>query len=268
VGGAIALASPSPRLSWTPVREIFCVQCMFAVTKRYSERKMSLGEVVDEQHEATLRERKKLATRRALRAHAVELFAREGFSKVTVEDIAAVAGVSPRTFFNYFPSKEAVLLGPGPRCAEDIRRQVLAQPPSLSPLEALAAVLVSQAASMAQELREMGQDPRELFQLMKAAADDPDFRAARAAQMATVERALAEGLAERMGVDSESDPYPFLLASSAVAAAKTAIFLWASRGGDVPLAALTKSALESLGNGLERGCDSLRDILNRGERTR
>jgi AcrR family transcriptional regulator len=241
---------------------------MFALPKGYSGCKMSLDQATDEQHEATLRERKKIATRRALRMHAVELFARKGFSKVTVEDIAAAAGVSPRTFFNYFPSKEAVLFGSDLHSAEDIRRQIVVQPPSLSPLEALITVFASQAAATAEELREMGQDPHELFELMKAAADDPDFRAARAAQMATLERALAEGLAERMGVDSERDPYPFLLASSAVAAAKTAIFLWASRGGDVPLATLTKSALESVGKGLERDCDPLRDALNNGERTR
>ena len=52
----------------------------------------------------SLRERKKLATRRLLRRTTLELVARHGFPNVTVEDIAEAADVSPRTFFNYFPS--------------------------------------------------------------------------------------------------------------------------------------------------------------------
>lgn len=53
-----------------------------------------------------LRERKKRATRSALQSSAVALFRRHGPDAVTVEDICADAGVSPRTFFNYFSTKE------------------------------------------------------------------------------------------------------------------------------------------------------------------
>lgn len=59
----------------------------------------------------SLRERKKSATRKAIEDAAWDLFSERGYTATSVDDIAERAGVAPRTFFRYFPNKEAVLYG-------------------------------------------------------------------------------------------------------------------------------------------------------------
>ena len=58
-----------------------------------------------------LRERRRLATQAEIEQVALDLFARHGSERTTVDDIAAAAGVSPRTFFRYFATKEDAALG-------------------------------------------------------------------------------------------------------------------------------------------------------------
>ena len=62
----------------------------------------------------TLRERRRVETTHLIREAALKLARDKGVAQVTVEAICAVVGVSPRTFFNYFPFKEAVFVMPAP----------------------------------------------------------------------------------------------------------------------------------------------------------
>ena len=82
-----------------------------------------------------LRERKKLRTRAAIQKEALRLFLKKGYEETTIEDIAEAVEISPSTFFNYFPSKEAVVF------QDDLDPLIIAefnaQPPSVSPIAAL-----------------------------------------------------------------------------------------------------------------------------------
>jgi AcrR family transcriptional regulator len=203
----------------------------------------------------SLRERKKQATRRLLRRAALELVAERGLTNVTVEDIAEAADVSPRTFFNYFPSKEAALFGGDPERAAELREGIVTEAPGQPALDALRVVLTRDSEAMADELRSLGGDPADWLRRMKVARTDPHVRAAHAAQMAMIERAIAEGLAARLGTDQETDPYPGVLAAAGVAVVRACLTFWAGAGGAAPLGQLIDQAFAALANGLPENTD-------------
>lgn len=86
-----------------------------------------------------LRERKKAGTRTAIQHHAVRLFREQGYDATSIEQIADAAGVSHRTVFRYFPTKESLVTADdtGARLAAACR----AQPAGLGPVAALRAAL-------------------------------------------------------------------------------------------------------------------------------
>jgi len=213
----------------------------------------------------SLRERKKLATRRMLRRAALVLVAERGLANVTVEDIAEAADVSPRTFFNYFPSKEAVLFGGDPDRAAELREGVASGSPGKSALDALCAVLTRDSEAMADELRSLGGDPADWLRRMKVARVDPHVRAAHAAQMAMIERAIAEGLAARLGTDQETDPYPGVLAAAAVSMVRACLTFWAGTSGATPLGQLIDEAFKALAAGFPENSDLRRIMANATE---
>jgi len=219
------------------------------------ERTMTLASTASAgEPRASLRERKKLATRRSLRRIALDLVAERGFSHVTVEEIAEAADVSPRTFFNYFPSKEAALFGADPDRGAAVRERIVHQAPGEPMMDVLRMVMASEARVVADELSELGGDPVDWHDRMKAARADPHLRAAHAAQMAMVERAIAEALAERLGTDPERDPYPGLLAAMATGVFRSSMTFWAGSGGTVPLDQLVDLAFRALADGLPERC--------------
>jgi AcrR family transcriptional regulator len=196
------------------------------------------------------RDRKKQATRRALRNAALELVAQRGFAHVTVEDIAEAADVATRTFFNYFPSKESAVIGADPERIEEVRTNLLARPPAESPLQALRWVAVEYAAAIDEEFDDLGEGREAWFRRFCIVREDPDLLGAFVGHITEVERSLVGALAERLGKDPAHDPYPALVTATVFAAARVAALYWSANGGVDSLARLTGAAIDSLATGL------------------
>jgi AcrR family transcriptional regulator len=98
---------------------------------------------------AGLRGRKKDRTRAMLIDAAIELCKRQGFERTTVEQIAAVADVSPRTFSRYFATKEDVILALNADLVDAIAARLVRQPAELSELDALRAAQIDMVRATA-----------------------------------------------------------------------------------------------------------------------
>lgn len=188
----------------------------------------------------SLRERKKQETRELLVEAAWALFDRHGFDQVTVDDIAAEADVSPRTFFRYFGSKEAVLFGDQEPMLDEVRVAIASRPPSEPALVAVRESLLSLAHHHERNR------PAHLARA-RLAADAPAIGAyQRTVLQPAWEDALAEGLADHLGVVVDRDLRPRLIAGVAIAAAAAALSAWLAEDGEVDAVELLRAAFVEL----------------------
>lgn len=190
-----------------------------------------------------LRERKKAETRRALSSAALRLACERGPDGVTVDEIAVAAGVSPRTFFNYFASKEDAIVGVAPAEVSELLSDLVDRPESEPPLDALRAVCRSAAVRL-----EATAD--ELWARHQLTQEHPSLAARRAAAFGEVERRLAGEIARRTGRDLDRDPYPALVVGAAIGALKVGLSVWQERGRTEPLVDVLDEAFGHIERGL------------------
>ncbi|WP_328842122.1 TetR/AcrR family transcriptional regulator [Nakamurella leprariae] len=166
-----------------------------------------------------LRERKKDATRRALVDAARDLVAARGYQQVTIADITEAAGVSRRTFSNYFTSKADCVAAAGPALAADLLDQVRAADPAL-PLDQLVRSALRQVAV------QFGGTPG-VFLLM--APDEPELQAAELQADEEVGEHVSQLVAERVGLDLD-DIRVELVVQFALLACRRAAQRWVAAG--------------------------------------
>lgn len=187
---------------------------------------------------AGLRERKKLETHRALVRAAHDLVTDAGLDGVTVDQIAAAAGVSTRTFFNYFSSKEEAVVALDPTFVAEQVAALRARPVEESPVEALRAALFSHGGP--DETLRRWRHRHELV------AGNPRLFALNLATRAAVSAALGEVLAEREGIDPEESARAHMLVAAVLATTYTAIEWWLASDGSRPLTSVVEEAFDLL----------------------
>jgi AcrR family transcriptional regulator len=193
--------------------------------------------------EPGLRERKKQDTRASLAAATLELAVEHGLAAVTVEQIAARAGVSYRTFFNYFSGKEEALLRPDGSSGSTFAARLLDQDPALPALAAA-------RAALHEELTVLEED-RAAWQLRLTVIARDESLLPRLVQLgATNEREMVAAIAARTGQDAERDLYPALLGAVLGTSVRVTLARWHRLGGRVPLQRLLDEALDLLAAGL------------------
>lgn len=161
-----------------------------------------------------LREYKKEKTRLALLDAALSLFLEQGYEATTIEQIAGVVEVSPRTLFRYFTGKEHFALWFHDRMEEVIHRELAArprhEPPFASLLHALRGTLRDMAASTPEE-------SRRFLELRRLHESDPALAGRSVARGAETEQRLAAEIARRTG-RADDDRLPHLMVAFAMAA--------------------------------------------------
>lgn len=193
-----------------------------------------------------LRERKKRATRMALSQATIALCVQRGWDAVTVEDIAAAADVSVRTFRNYFSGKaEAFAASHLERAllvAEELRTR-----PAEEPLwDAITGAVRTRFAGSADGPSNHGPWRTALRLILAEPALQGEFLKAEA----SAQRELAAAIAERLGLDVDKDMYPKLVATVTGSAIGVATEHWLLSDEDVPVGDLIDEALARVVAGL------------------
>lgn len=166
-----------------------------------------------------LRERKKLATRRALREAAVRLTLERGLENVTVEAISAEADVSPRTFFNYFATKEDALLDDVPvSLDEEARAAFVSGGPTGVFTEDLGSLLMASLLVSG----DLGKQRADIALRRQLVDREPHLLPGLLSRFHDVERSVAAAMAEREGVAAE-DARSQVAAAAAMSAMRHAM---------------------------------------------
>ncbi|HKA85252.1 MAG TPA: TetR family transcriptional regulator [Acidimicrobiales bacterium] len=172
---------------------------------------------------ASLRERKKARTREAIIDAALNLFERNGYDNTTIEDIAAAAEVSPRTFFRYFESKLDLIMTRTDSHADDFGPLLADRPAGESLLDALREVLLSQLDAQLDDplvLRE--------FQVMLST---PSLRTMAREHFYEEEAGLVSGVAAHLGLD-EDDLASHVIGAMIAGALWATVNRWVAEGAE------------------------------------
>jgi mycofactocin system transcriptional regulator len=179
-------------------------------------------------------------SRRELRLIALRLFAERGFDNTTIEQIAAEAGVSERTFFRYFTTKASVLWSDFETEVETIRDSLASVPDDVPLMDAVRGAVVAANHYHADDVTEMRLR-------MHLIATVPALSFGAAEHYEAWERAISEFAGKRLDQPAES-LYPLCVGRAVLAACRAAYDRWSARA-DSDLTVYLDAALTALASG-------------------
>ncbi|MDR7381934.1 TetR/AcrR family transcriptional regulator [Promicromonospora iranensis] len=173
----------------------------------------------------SLRERTRRAVHAEITDTALRLFAEQGFEATTVEQIATAAGISRRSFFHYFRSKEDVVLGDLEALGRRVRDALEARPESESAWDALREALKT--------LHAPGSGAVTALEIADMYADAPSLRAKHLEKHLRWQELFAPDIERRLGIapGTTADPRARAVIAAALACLDTAVEAWRESGG-------------------------------------
>ena len=188
-----------------------------------------------------LRQRRRAFTADEIERVAIELFAARGFAEVTVDEIAEAAGISPRTFFRYFPTKAHVVRAHQRRLVDRLVRALAARPADEGPVTALREAFL--ATRRCGPRIGSGSCSSDGCWRAPATSATSGSRPDRTDELVAI-------VAEHAGLDPVTDLRPAVVVAAMTGAAQAAFRAWVESGGTVELATMVADALDLLNGGL------------------
>jgi AcrR family transcriptional regulator len=193
-----------------------------------------------------LRERKKQRTRATLAREALRLYTEQGFAETTIEQVAAAADVSPRTFFRYFATKEDAVLS-------DHEARLAAVRDAFAVRDGAEPISAPVRRALLGMLQQVTGDRAEGLARAVLVTTEPSVAARSLELQGVYEDEIARAIAERLAVDPETDPRPRVVAGAALGALRAAMGAWVRSGGEADPRGLIEGGLRLLETGIGMG---------------
>lgn len=190
--------------------------------------------------ETTLWDRQRLAARAEITSTALGLFLDQGFEATTIEEIVSKCGVSRRSFFRYFGSKEDIVLGDLVTRGEQVAAAVEARPSDEGPWEALRAGLEYGSTAGVPGVDDL-EHARMLF-------ETPSLRARHIEKRLRWQGLLVPRVIVRLNDPAGADAalQASAIVASALACLDAASEAWVSAGGTIPIAQFYDEAVAAI----------------------
>jgi AcrR family transcriptional regulator len=192
-------------------------------------------------------ERKRRAVRGELSEVALRLLTDREFDSLTIDQIADAAGISRRTFFRYFASKEDVVFAFLDQWAVRLAADIVARPAEENPVAAV--------QNSFRQLTAAYED--RALALVRIVRETPSLREAERVNREHLRIAVVNALATRLGMDAENDMRPQILATISFAPLDAVMFAWFGRRSDEEVGHLLDEAQATFERERDAMCASL-----------